>query len=292
MHDLTATDDQWRLTPSEQTLAAFLFKNTFRDYYRRVGGQVHVALRPSPEHEIVVSSRWDRHSPLANATNFSVFRDSHAFRPNQPVLERDLRALVLAYTFDSRGLVEAGIAAGFERHLVDDLFRGTRRQDFGSRVDWTSEVAGHGLGGDYTFDRHILNARLYLPLSPRQSLSARSILGFSRGELPTERRFAIGGIGSVHGYAFKEAAGDGMALFNAEYRLDLVGGWHRESRGGLGAIVFADAGRVSGPVAGTNDWLKGVGVGIQTGPVRVEFGFRLDDIPRSRQILVRLSPSF
>ena len=79
------------------------------------------------------------------------------------------------------------------------------------------------LGGDYTFDRHILNARAYVPVLPRQSVAARLIAGFSGGTLPIERRFAIGGVGTVHGYAFKEAAGGRMALVNAEYRIDLAG---------------------------------------------------------------------
>jgi heme-degrading monooxygenase HmoA len=292
-HDVTATDDLWRLSPSEQTLVAVAFKNTFRDYYRRRGVQAHVSFRPTPAHEIVIASRWDTHEPLQNTTNFSFFRDTQIFRPNQSTAGGDLHAIVLAYTFDTRGLVDAGIAAGFERHLVDDLFRGTRRQDFGSRIDWTSEIAGHGTGGDYTFDRHILNARTYVPLSPRQSFAGRSILGFSGGTLPVERRFAIGGIGSVHGYRFKEAVGEGLILFNAEYRLDLLGGWHHDHAGVLRAVAFFDAGRVHNPIgASTTEWLKGIGAGLQTGPIRVEFGFRLADPSHSKQVLVRLSPSF
>ena len=48
--------------------------------------------------------------------------------------------------------------------------------------------------------------------------------------------FALGGIGSVHGYGFKEAAGTGMALLNAEYRLNLAPARRDDDRG---ANVFA-----------------------------------------------------
>lgn len=293
VHDLTTSDDLWRLSSTEQSLVALGFGNSFRDYYRRRGAQVFGALRPRANHELVASLRRDRHETLENETDFSLFRRDHSFRPSPPVDGGRIRALVFAYTWDSRGVGDTLSPESFARHLIDDLFRANRRQAFGGRVDWTSEVAGHGLGGDYEFDRHILNARAYLPVSPRQSVAARALRGFSGGALPVERRFALGGIGTVRGYAFKEAVGEDMTLVNLEYRLDLSGGWHRPSGGALRAFLFYDAGRIRRPVgASRTDWLQGTGLGVQTGPLRVEFGFRLDDIPRSRQILVRLSPDF
>jgi outer membrane protein assembly factor BamA len=291
-HDLTATDDLWRLSTVEQSLVSFGFKNTFRDYYRRRGTQLHAGVRPGVNQEFLASWRWDTHEPLRNETNFSVFRDRQTYRPNTGIARGELNALVLAYTFDSRGLGD-GIAAGFERHLADDLFRGTRRQAYGWRIDWTSEIAGHGTGGDYTFDRHILNARAYVPMLARQSLAARVVAGFSRGALPIERRFAIGGVGTVHGYGFKEASGARMTLLNAEYRVGLTGDRRDGAGPSLRAVFFFDAGRVDKPITSSRtEWMTGIGGGLQIGPLRFEAGYRLNDIPRSRQILVRLGPTF
>jgi hemolysin activation/secretion protein len=114
------------------------------------------------------------------------------------------------------------------------------------------------------------------------------LAGFSEGALPPQRTFALGGIGSVHGYAFKEAMGDGMLLFNGEFRQRFG------RRSGLAGVVFADAGRVYGPLDGSTDrWLKGVGLGLEVGEgARIEFGWRLDDIPSSLQVLVRLNPGW
>jgi hypothetical protein len=293
VHDLSASDDMWRLTATEQSLVSLTFKNTFRDYYRRRGTQVHAAYRPHPDHEIITTFRWDRHEPLVNSTDFSFFRDDHPYRPNTPIESGKVRSLVLGYSWDSRGQSEPGPDRSYSQHLLDDLYRTVKRQASGARVDWTSEIAGHGFGGDREFDRHILNARAYVPMTRRQSVAGRMLLGFSGGTLPVEREFAIGGIGSVHGYAFKEARGRGLALFNAEYRLDLLGNWHKATGGILRGLLFYDAGRIDDPIAGSRtDWLQGIGVGLQTGPLRVEFGFRLDDIPDSRQVLVRLGTTF
>jgi outer membrane protein assembly factor BamA len=293
-HDFTVSDDDWRITTGEQTLVSFLFRNTFKDYYRRRGVQVFGAARPHGDHEIIAAFRWDRHDSLANESDFSVFRDDHPYRPNPAIAGGQLNAVILAYTYDTRGLLDDEPRQSYRQHLLDDLFRGSRRQAPGFRADWTSELAGRGLGGDYAFDRHILNARVYMPLSPRQSLSARLIAGTSGGILPVERLFAIGGVGSVHGYAFKEAVGERMTLTNLEYGLDVTEDWRNGNDfGSLKLLLFLDAGRVHDPVgASTTDWLRGTGIGLQTGPLRVEFGFRLDDIPDSRQILVRLAPTF
>ena len=88
-----ATDDLWRLTTIEQTLVSLGFKNTFRDYYRRRGGQLFTAFQARARTtSSALMARWDRHEPLANATDFSFFRDDQDFRPN-PLGHRSARQL-------------------------------------------------------------------------------------------------------------------------------------------------------------------------------------------------------
>ena len=293
IHDVTATDDLWRLSTLEQTLVAVGFKNSFREYYRRRGQQLFGVFRPDANNEVSVMARWDRHEPLPNATDYSFFRDDAEFRPNPAVIDQHVNALVLGYTFDTRPLTASGRDETYQRHLKDNLFGMPQNRRPGLRLEWTSEIAGRAMGGDAAFDRHILNARGYLAMGSASLLSARALVGFSNGTLPVERRFAIGGIGSVHGYAFKEVSGTGMTLLNVEYSINLEPGTNRRS-GGFGVSAFYDAGRVTGALDSptSSDWLNGVGFGLGVAAVRVEFGFRADDIPRSRQILVRFSPTF
>lgn len=292
MHDMSASDDLWRLSTLEQSLVALGFKNSFRDYYRRRGQQIFSVFEMGGHNELGAIVRWDRHEPLPNDTDFSFFGDEDKqFRPNPLVKDQHVNSLVLRYMLDTREVTGAGDVTTYERHLADNLFGFGWRQQPGLRLEWTSEIAGHGLGGDAEFDRHIFNLRGYLAFTRRQLWSSRAIIGTSGGELPLERRFAIGGIGSVHGYAFKEAVGDGMVLFNTEYRVDLT----PNPRGSALFSVhgFYDLGKVTGPFNGSrSDWLQGIGVGFTLSGIRVDFGFRADDIPNSRQILVRLGPTF
>ena len=83
-----------------------------------------------------------------------------------------------------------------------------------------------------------------------------------------------------------------MALLNAEYRVNSF-----EARAAIATARTSSGSttRDASPVrstASSTDWLRGVGVGVGGGGVRVEFGFRANDIPHSRQILVRFSPTF
>ena len=287
IHDLTATDDHWRLGDTEQSLVALAFRNTFRDYYRRKGYQIHAALRPANEHELLVAWLDDSHFTLRNETHYGFFRDSHRFRDNAPADPGDLRAVLVAYTYESRGLGRLTPAERYRRHLLDNLFGDVTDREEGFRFDWRSEMAPASFGHDFDFARHIANARAWWQPSAGRTVSGRLMAGLSRGALPPQRLFALGGVGTVRGYRFKEAAGDRMLLLNAEIR-------QRFGRSGVAGHAFFDAGRVFQPRDGSSEaWLRGVGVGLEFGGgPRLELGWRLDDVPQSLQILFRLRSTF
>lgn len=286
VQDITASDDHWRLSTIEQSLVAFGFRNTFRDYYRRKGYQLHAAVRPLASHEWLVSWRQEEHLALGNETDYGLFRDDHAFRANAPIQEGDLRAIVLGYTFDTRGLTRESPGERFRRHQLDSLFGSFSEREQGGRIEWTSELAPSTLEHGFDFSRHILTVRGWSEFSPGRMLSGRVIAGLSDGTLPPQRVFALGGIGSVHGYAFKQAVGERMLLLNGELS-------QRFGRSGLAGLAFFDMGRVFRPIGSTTEeWLKGIGVGLKAGGLRLDFGWRVDDVPGSLQVLFRLEPTF
>ena len=60
-------------------------------------------------------------------------------------------------------------------------------------------------------------------------------------------------------------------------------------------LGFYDAGRVAfrqGPPSSDATWLKGVGWGVGVGDVRIDFGYKLDDVPGSLQVLLRFGRTF
>jgi hypothetical protein len=299
LHDLTASDDQWQLSSLEASLAAFGARESFRDYYRRLGVQINAALRPHPQVEVLFAWRGEHQEPLRTTTDFSLWNDDEAFRPNTVAKDGRLNAVLLGASVDGRGFDRESLEATYRRHQLDTLFGERLNNPEGKhdtapiwRVDWTSEFSEAGaFGSDFDFHRHIVSARSRLMISEHQTFGVRAIGGWSEGVLPPQRQFAVGGVGSVHGYDFREQVGDTLALVNLEYEL----GW----RGGLRAIGFFDAGRstvrpsqgLALPAAGM-PWLKGVGWGIGVGDFRVDFGYKVAEIPSSLQVTVRLGRTF
>jgi Omp85 superfamily domain len=301
LHDLTATDDRWQVSSTEASLAAIGPRKSFRDYYRRRGVQLNAALRVHPQAELLFAWRGERQERLGVESDFSVWNGDEPFRPNLAVLDGRLNAIVVGASLDAQRFDHESLDASYRRHQLENPF-GDHLNDPENRhaalstwrLDWTSEVSTPGaLRSDFDFGRHIVTGRGRLQVSPHQEVAARLIGGWSGGSLPPQRRFAIGGIGSVHGYAFKEAVGDTLALINLEYAL----GWTNNFQ----VLGFFDAGRVTQrqdaglPIEARSadaPWLKGVGFGVAIGGVRLDFGYKLDAVPSSLQVLLRFGRTF
>jgi hypothetical protein len=298
-HDLTASDDQWQISSVEASLAAVGPRRNYRDYYRREGVQLTSALRVHRQAELLLAWRGERQTSLATSSDFSIWNSDESFRPNLVAREGQLNAVILGASIDGRGFDGESLEATYRRHQFDTLF-GERLNDPEGhedgapiwRIDWTSELSSPGgLGSDFDFKRHIINGRARMLVGQYQNVGVRAIGGWSEGTLPPQRLFSIGGIGSVHGYDFKAATGDTLALMNLEYEI----GWKR----GPSLVAFLDAGRVTSrltpgvlPPGADVPWMKGIGWGIGLGGMRIDFGYKLDSIPSSPQVLVRFGRTF
>jgi hypothetical protein len=292
LFDLTATDDVWRVSGTQASLSAFAARTSFRDYYRRKGVQLNVAARVSRQIEALFAWRGERHETLAVESDFSLWNGDDEFRPNLGASAGKLNALIFGASLDSVGFDRDSLAATYRRHQLETPFGGSLRNPSRHpgeplvRVDWTSEISSPSrFGGDFSFRRHIVSGRVAYQPSAHEEVRARAIGGWSQGVLPPQRQFAIGGLGSVHGYGFKEAVGDRLLLLNFEYALGKLNGLH--------IAPFFDAGRVATRAPHSSTWLKGVGFGIGAGrDLRVDFGYKVDDIPGSFQVLLRIGRTF
>ena len=85
------------------------------------------------------------------------------------------------------------------------------------------EICGNSFKGDFDFQRWTLDVRKYWRLDPEQFLKLRLRVGSGDRELPLQRKFYLGGIGTLSGYDYKEFQGDKMVLGNAEYSIGNTG---------------------------------------------------------------------
>ncbi len=225
-------------------------------------------------------------------SDFSLFNRDDTFRANAAALNGRLNAVVVGASIDGSGFEQESLEATYRRHQLESPF-GDRlplpeKDELAPiwRIDWTSEIsAPDAFSSDFDFRRHIVSGRLRKRISEFQDVGVRAIGGWSEGVLPPQREFAVGGIGSVHGYAFKESIGDTIALLNVEYAV----GW----RHGFRAVGFFDAGRTTSALRADSPWLRGVGFGFALADaVRLDFGYKIDAIPSSLQVLLRFGRTF
>ena len=234
-----------------------------------------------------------------------MFRGDEAWRPNPGVNDGVMNVADLSFTFDSRNREFrpwAGwyVNAEYE-HGAGDL-----------------ETAGTPLGSDdvltdvhrVSYGRAFFDLRRYNRISPKRQLNARLVLGgWLHGDtLPLERRFSVGGIGTIPGFEFRRvgigtdvgqcgpesgtpdrgALCERVALAQLEYRQELVSElidiFNRNGirvRGAQfrvkpSAVAFVDAGRgwLVGPRIGDLQYPSGSLPGFDTW--RTDVGLGLD----------------
>jgi hemolysin activation/secretion protein len=120
-------------------------------------------------------------------------------------------------------------------------------------------VSSDGLGSDFSFQRLTGQARASRSIGTRHLLMGRVLAGLTRGTPPPQRVLALGGLGTLRGYALKEFVGEQALLGTVE--------WTIETRPRYPMLVlFADGGSAWG----------GDDIGTGAGNGRRDRGFKAD----------------
>jgi outer membrane protein insertion porin family len=160
----------------------------------------------------------------------------------------------------------------------------------GSYNSFSFQYAGGPLGGDIYFNKYIAQSDWYLPYKWETVFVIRGKIGYvverSGGFLPVFEKFFLGGLDTIRGYEYysisprdpisgDKIGGEKMWVYNLEYRFPLL-----KEQGVIG-LVFFDAVNVF--TKEENFALRGyrsIGGGFRwyspVGPIRVEYGYKLD----------------
>ena len=248
-HDMTDTDDLFRRRPIEGPHGRPIPFHIVDEYFRRRGDEAYLFVRPTPRVHLGVGFRSDTHGSLPVVADDSIVFLSRRPRPNPEVGEGLMRSLL----FTARWSHHAPLFPSWELERDSFLVRTPYGTPFehaqGERVEATYEVAADGLGGDFSFQRFTGQARASRSVGARHTVTGRVIVGLTGGTPPLQRRFALGGLGTLRGYALKEFPGAQMALATGE--------WMTETRPRWPAlVVFYDGGAA---------WTKGAdGAGFRS----------------------------
>ncbi|PYQ16090.1 MAG: hypothetical protein DMF80_06270 [Acidobacteria bacterium] len=272
-HDFTATDDAFRGRTVESPPGLTLYTSIFEDYYRRRGHEAYAFVRPTSRFQLGAAWRSDDYESLPVAGDDSFVFSRHR-TPNPPVAAGRMRSILATARWSGkRDLFENW--PGERTSLLQRNPYGTpfeRGQQ--ARVEATWEVASPGLGGDFSFRRFIGQARAAHVFSPRRILLLRGLAGVGSGDVPPQRTLALGGAGTLRGYALKQFAGDRAVLGTAEYWLYPASPWP-------GLVFFYDGGTAWTRGRPRPGWKSDLGLGLDwpgggPGYVRLDVGFPLD----------------
>jgi hypothetical protein len=277
-HDLTESDDFFRIAGVERWPGTPIFFEAFEDHYRRRGHEAYAFLRPSSRLHLAVSFRADEHESLP------VTAGDADTRPNAAITDGDMRSLVATARWAWDDALYADWPMERNSYLVRTLQGDLFQRYQGVRAEATVEVAdADALGGDFTFHRLVGQVRGARRVSTNQTLFGRLLVGHAGGTVPRQRLFALGGIGSLRGRDTKAfAGGDDVVLVTVEHAIEPAWLWPA-------IIGFYDGGRIGADGAGSG-WKNDVGVGLAWPPsgrriVRFDLGFALNrepDEPRAR----------
>ncbi len=276
-HSLTDTKDDWLIGVHENTAAAMLIHEDYRDYFRRDGYGINAGYALQQDFvtaQMKVGYLADEYRSMDNKTEWSFFGGKKQFRLNPAIDEGKMRGIVAT----------AGLST------VSSTIDGPE----GWSIHTTAEFINTSSGGDFAFDRYVADIRRYQPLGRWDNFNIRFRVGTSEGLLPAQKEFDMGGLGTVQGYPFKEDQGNRMMLMNAEFIIngDFLGDlsfWPSWLMRGVNLLFLTDAGlvRTVGPTARWtegfekiqfSDFKHDVGAGISTrnGSLRIAFVWRTD----------------
>lgn len=275
---LLKSDDDKIIGESENSLFALLVNEDWKDYYEAEGAYGFVTFTPVRWGNLEIgylseNQKWlDAHPKL-----WSLF-GSKEFRGNFSSVPYPLLAASRA-DFDDKQVTSLNVTA-----TVD-----TRDDEKDPERGWMGSLAyEYSPGdwkGDFDFGRFEVRLKRYQPLNRYLSVRLTGAYGRVDGDqIPLNRRFFLGGLGTIHGYRHKGYMGNEYFLVSAEYRFRIP---HSDAA----PFIQFDGGKIGADrISGNDPWYSAIGVGIAFDPsFRFFVSKRLDRSDETPIIYARLT---
>lgn len=307
----------WHLSDVETSLSTFFLHEDYRDHYERQGWSAYATWEPAASPlSATVEYRHERHRPAAAGSPWTLYRNQEPWRPQPLAARGHVEALGATLRLDTRSEewdpstgwhvsaeVEHALKSRLRRESATPTGGGAEQQEVAYQDGWSTGM---------------LDIRRYNRISPTSRLNLRvaGAASLTGGGVPPQRQHALGGEGSLPGFALYELdcgarAGtmrrgdaswypqygcDSFALFQVEWRGDLVSGigwsdlglgggrkdgarveeWTSRFSGDLGWVVFADM--AAGWSAGAEEVAAvDIGAGITFGRFGVYAAMPVDE---------------
>ncbi|MGI9078150.1 MAG: hypothetical protein ACR2G6_12615 [Gemmatimonadaceae bacterium] len=257
LFDIVDGVENWHLKDTEVGLASFFLRRDFRDYYDRHGGAGYVRLFGGPV-GLTISYGEERWGSRDVRHPLTVFRNGRGWRANPQLDEGKFHLANAAVAFDTRNDAEDPWTGWF---IAADIERGSSRSvAFGPTAAVVRAPSTAPSPLEYT--RGFLDLRRYNRLSPETQINLRVVLGgwLAGDPLPLQKRFSVGGAGTLPGFDFRDRTGEddkltcgGIELESRPAQCERVALAQLEYRGDINISFGRDRGGKDGR-GGGNRW--------------------------------------
>lgn len=276
----TVTNDDYRMSDFENTIAAILFKEDFRNYYEKRALELWFELPSWWDVTLGCEFEAAEYFSMERMAEFSFFGWGKEFRLNPPVEEGRSNSVSIYVTHDTRDNEDSPESGWFNTLTI--------------------ERAGDPFGADFTFTRFEADVRRYNRLGFNAHLDFRFFFHYGDDHLPAVRHLTMGGVGGLRGYPDSSFGGDRILLGSVEFRYLLTDELKHSMlfRDGMDLVAFFDVGEAkAGPLDITTGDLKtDAGVGISGSGLLSYFGLfvaqSLTDTELEPRVTVRVSRDF
>jgi hypothetical protein len=199
-YDVMTPVESWHLPDPDAALAAFFGHRDFRDYFNRHGAKATATFNMSARSSFSVDWSDERWSSVKARSVLTVFGNGKAWRANPVVDAGRFHIGVARANIDTRN-DDVNPSTGWL--ILAEYERGSGRLDAAGP---TSPLARPFAPVELTYGRMLVDLRRYNRLSPTTWINARLVLGgwLHGDQLPLERRFSVGGIGTIPGFDFRK----------------------------------------------------------------------------------------
>lgn len=199
-YDVVTPVEPWHLPEPDAGLAAFFGHRDFRDHFNRHGAKAAATFNMSARSSFSVDWSDERWRSVNARKVFSVFGNGKAWRANPVVDAGRFHVAVARANIDTRN-DDVNPSTGWL--IVAEYERGSGRL---SAAGPTSPLARPSVPSQLNYGRALLDLRRYNRLSPTTWINGRLVLGgwLHGDQLPLERRFSVGGIGTIPGFDFRK----------------------------------------------------------------------------------------
>ncbi len=190
------TADNWVVDDIENSLASFLFREDYQDYYGVHGLRIFADKKVAGNHTLRLELNRRTYTALNRNINWSVFKGNFQENPT---------------------LASATIAEGDEFGIKLIAALDWRDNPIFPLSGWYVEGIYEHTADDFDTDGLFLSVKRYQQTFANQRLLLRGMIGTRTGSVAEQHSIDLGGVGSLRAFNDKEFSGNRMVMLNANY---------------------------------------------------------------------------